>query len=42
MANIDDPFSSGGPLPTEGIPTEVANAVTRDYSDLMGAILKKK
>ena len=38
------PFSSGAPLPedTTGMPADVAKAVTRDYSGLMGAILKKK
>ena len=43
-ANLSTPFSTGDPLPmgTEGMPTDVAKAVTRDYSDLMGAILKKK
>jgi hypothetical protein len=43
-ANLATPFSSGDPLPmdTAGMPTDVAKAVTRDYSDLMGAILKKK
>ena len=43
-ANLATPFSSGDPLPmdTAGMPTDVAKAVTRDYSGLMGAILKKK
>jgi hypothetical protein len=38
------PFSTAAPLPmeTEGMPKEVADAVTRDYSDLMKAITKKK
>ena len=42
--NMDQPFSSGAPLPmgTEGMPKEVADAVTRDYSGLMKAIDKKK
>ena len=40
--NIAQPFASGAPLPTEGIPTEVADAITRDYSGLMKAINKKK
>ena len=37
-------FATGAPLPmdTAGMPTEVANAVTRDYSSLMKAIDKKK
>ena len=42
MAPISDPFSSGAPIPTEGMPDSVANAVTRNYSDLMKAIEKKK
>jgi len=43
-ANLSQPFSTADPLPmsTQGMPTDVAKAVTRDYSDLMGAILKKK
>ena len=42
--SLAQPFSSGAPLPmdTTGMPTEVANAVTRDYSGLMKAIDKKK
>ena len=42
--SLAEPFASGDPLPmnTEGIPTEVANALTRDYSGLMKAINKKK
>ena len=42
--NMDQPFSSGAPLPmdTAGMPDVVAEAVTRDYSDLMKAIDKKK
>jgi len=42
MAPMSDPFSSGAPMETTGMPTEVANAVTRDYSGLMKAIDKKK
>ena len=42
MAPVSDPFSTGAPMETEGMPTEVANAVTRDYSSLMKAIDKKK
>ena len=42
MAPISDPFSTGAPMETKGMPTEVANAVTRDYSSLMKAIDKKK
>jgi hypothetical protein len=42
--SLSQPFSSGAPLPmdTTGMSNAVANAVTKDYSDLMGAILKKK
>tara|TARA_R110000744_G_scaffold30786_1_gene72656 strand:+ start:1598 stop:2053 length:456 start_codon:yes stop_codon:yes gene_type:complete len=42
--NLSSPFATGGSLPmdTVGMPKGVAEAVTRDYSDLMGAILKKK
>ena len=42
--SIEQPFPTGAPLPmdTEGMPKEVANAVTRDYSDLMKAINNKK
>ena len=42
--SLAQPFASGAPLPmnTAGIPTEVANAMTKDYSGLMKAIAKKK
>ena len=42
--SLSQPFATGAPLPmdTTGMPTEVANAVTRDYSSLMKAIDKKK
>ena len=42
--SLAQPFSTGAPLPmdTTGMPTEVAKAVTRDYSGLMKAINKKK
>ena len=42
--SLAQPFASGAPLPmdTSGISEPVANAITRDYRDLMGAILKKK
>ena len=38
------PFATGAPLPmdTTGMPSSVANAVTKDYSALMKAIDKKK
>ena len=42
MAPVSDPFSTGAPMETAGMPTEVAKVVTRDYSDLMQAIKKKK
>jgi hypothetical protein len=42
MAPVSDPFSTGAPMETAGMPTEVAKAVTRDYSGLMKAIAKKK
>jgi hypothetical protein len=43
-ASVSRPFSTGAPLPTDttGMPTEVANAVTRDYSGLMKAMNKKR
>tara|TARA_R110001592_G_scaffold148415_1_gene373229 strand:+ start:2339 stop:2779 length:441 start_codon:yes stop_codon:yes gene_type:complete len=42
--NMAQPFASGAPLPmdTSGMPSAVANAVTKDYSSLMKAIAKKK
>ena len=42
--SLEQPFATGAPLPTDttGMPAEVATAVTRDYSDLMKAINKKK
>ena len=42
--SLSEPFATGAPMSmdTTGMPTEVANAVTRDYSDLMKAIDKKK
>ena len=42
MALPDQPFSSPNPIQTEEMPTQVQDAVTRDYSDLMKAIEKKK
>ena len=41
-APIADPFSSSDVLPTEVLPTKVANVVNRDYRSLMKAIDKKK
>ena len=42
--SLSKPFATGAPLPMEtaGMPESVANAVTRDYSDLMKAISRKK
>ena len=42
--SLSEPFASGAPMSTDtkGMPESVANAVTRDYSDLMTAINNKK
>ena len=42
--SLNEPFATGAPMSmdTTGMPPEVANAVTRDYSSLMKAIDKKK
>jgi len=42
--SLAQPFASGAPMPMEttGMSEGVAKAVTRDYSDLMKAINKKK
>ena len=42
--SLAEPFATGGPMPmdTTGLPNSVADEVTRDYSDLMNAIDKKK
>ena len=42
--SLEQPFATGAPMPmdTTGMPTEVGNAVTRDYSSLMKAIDNKK
>tara|TARA_R110002012_G_scaffold158130_2_gene319515 strand:- start:406 stop:855 length:450 start_codon:yes stop_codon:yes gene_type:complete len=42
--SLTEPFASGAPMSVEtaGMPDSVANAMTRDYSDLMKAIDKKK
>tara|TARA_R100001463_G_scaffold69508_2_gene122982 strand:+ start:220 stop:687 length:468 start_codon:yes stop_codon:yes gene_type:complete len=42
--SMAQPFASGAPMSmdTTGMPESVANVVTRDYSDLMKAINKKK
>ena len=42
MAPISDPFSTGTPMETAGMPNTVANVVNRDYRSLMQAIDKKK
>tara|TARA_Y100001973_G_scaffold69515_1_gene101422 strand:+ start:3227 stop:3643 length:417 start_codon:yes stop_codon:yes gene_type:complete len=40
--SLDEDFSTIGGVPTEIAPKAVVDAVTRDYSDLMQAIKKKK
>ena len=42
--SLSEPFASGAPMSmdTTGMPESVANAVTRDYCDLMKAIDNKK
>ena len=40
--SVDEDFSSIGGIPKESAPQAVVEAVTRDYSDLMKAIDKKK
>ena len=40
--SMEGDFSTIGDMPVENVPQEVANAVTRDYSDLMKAMDKKK
>ena len=44
IASLSDPFSSGAPMPadTTGMSEPLANALTRDYSNLMEAIDNKK
>ena len=42
MAPVSDPFSNAGMVPTEVMPTQIANVVNRDYRSLMKAIDKKK
>ena len=42
LASVSDPFSTSGVLPTENMPTGIANVVNRDYRSLMKAIDKKK
>ena len=42
LAPVNDPFSTSGILPTENMPTGIANVVNRDYRSLMKAIEKKK
>ena len=41
-ASLSEDFSTIGGMPVETAPQEVVNAVTRDYSDLMKAIDKRK
>ena len=40
--SMEGEFNTIGDVPVEAAPQEVVNAVTRDYSDLMKAIEKKK
>jgi hypothetical protein len=40
--SMEGDFSTIGDMPVEAAPKVVADAVTRDYSDLMKAIEKKK
>ena len=40
--SMEGEFNTIGDVPVEAAPQEVVNAVTRDYSDLMKAINKKK
>ena len=42
MAPVNDPFSTSGAIPTEVMPSKIANVVNRDYRSLMKAIDKKK
>ena len=42
MAPINDPFSNGNMVPTEALPTKIANVVNRDYRSLMKAMDKRK
>ena len=42
MASVSDPFSSGGSIPTESMPSPIQDVVNRDYRDLMKAINTKK
>jgi len=41
VASLSQPFMTGDPLPTEGLPESVKDAVTRDYSGLMEAMDKR-
>ena len=40
--SMEEDFSTIGDMPVEAVPQEVANAVNRDYSDLMKAMDNKK
>ena len=40
--SLSQPFNTSSPIPTEAMPTEVANVVNRDYRELMRAMDKKK
>ena len=40
--SLSQPFNTSAPIPTETMPTEIANVVNRDYRELMKAMDKKK
>ena len=40
--SLSQPFESSSPIPTEAMPTQVANVVNKDYRELMRAMDKKK
>lgn len=40
--SLSQPFESASPIPTEAMPTQVANVVNKDYRELMRAMDKRK
>ena len=40
--SLSQPFESSSPIPTEAMPTQVANVVNKDYRELMRAMDKRK
>jgi len=40
--SLSQPFESAAPIPTEAMPTQVANVVNKDYRELMRAMDKRK